>query len=146
MHKIIEQSLINEEIQALFEFTQDFEKRIQWDSQTSSITFMNTEKQLKKGAQVTVISSNDVRMDTEYTVFTPPHQIAIKMLNKSSIFRSFNGSWTYTDVSANQTKLTIIYEFKLQPLYWLLQPIVLKKIRQNMRNKLEDLALAIVNR
>ncbi|MCT4580770.1 MAG: hypothetical protein N4A35_05065 [Flavobacteriales bacterium] len=146
MPRIIEKKLINEEIQTLFEFTQDFEKRVQWDSQTQSINYINAEKQLKKGAQVTVISSNGVRMDTEYTTFTPPHQIAIKMLNQSPIFRAFNGSWIYKRISANQTELTILYEFKLQPLYRLLQPIVLKKTRKNMRNKLEDLAYTIVNR
>lgn len=71
MHQITEKGIVNKHIESLFEFTQDFEKRIQWDSQTKSITFMNSESELKKGAQVTVISNKGVKMDTEYTIFTP---------------------------------------------------------------------------
>lgn len=146
MHQITEKGIVNKNIEPLFEFTQDFEKRIQWDSQTKSITFMNSESELKKGVQVTVISNKGVKMDTEYTIFTPPHKLSIIMLNESTIFKSFNGTWEYRSISDNRTELTITYEFELQPFYSIISPLVNNRIRKNIKSKLSDLASVFVNR
>ena len=146
MYQIIEKANINQNIESLFGFTQDFEKRIEWDSQTKSISFMNTDTILKRGSKVTVISSNGVKMNTVYTIFTPPLQLSIKMLNNSPIFSSFNGSWKYKKISDEKTELSIEYQFRLKILYKLLSPIVISKIRNNMKQKLIDLSYAIDNR
>lgn len=68
------------------------------------------------------------------------------MLNDSTIFKSFNGTWEYRTISNNQTELTITYEFELQPFYSLISPLVNKKIRKNIKSKLSDLTSVFVNR
>ena len=75
-------------------------------------------------------------METEYLSFNSPNEISIKMLNDSSIFNNFIGTWNYASTGNNMTTLKITYNFNLRFLYNLIKRKVSQKIRDNMMKKL----------
>lgn len=146
MHEINEEKEFEMEIHELFDFTQNFEERIKWDSQTKSINFMSNESLLQKGAKVAVISNKGLKMETEYLTFERPHELSIKMTNTSPILKTFIGRWDYKEPTKNHTFIKITYEFHLKFPYTIINSIVSKKIRKNINTKLNNLNEVIVNR
>ena len=146
MHEIIEEKEFEMEIHELFDFTQNFEERIKWDSQTQAINFMNNESELKKGAKVAVISNKGLKMETEYLTFERPKELSIKMTNTSPIFKNFIGRWDYQESSQSHSSIKITYQFQLKFPYTIISFIVSKKIRNNINTKLNNLHEVIVNR
>ena len=120
----------------LFDFTQDFNNRKKWDKQTKEIDFIGDCVELKQGAKVYTKSLEGVYMETEYLTFKRPSEISIKMINKSSIFKDFIGTWNYEVAEECKTIIKITYCFNLIFPYNLLKSKVSKKIRMNMTKKL----------
>jgi hypothetical protein len=137
---ISEEMTFNRDVKWLFEFTQNFEERKKWDKQTPVIEFIEGSTHLEKGAKVFTRSVEGVEMDTEYLTFDPPYRITIKMLDKSSVFKSFVGSWHYLSEGEETTTLRMTYQFDLRFPYKLLKGRVEQKIRTNMKNKLQMLS------
>ena len=137
---VSESDVFNLEISTLFFLSTDFKKRLQWDHQTNAIGFIEGHSVLKKGAKVYTESVEGVKMDTEYLEFDFPHKLSIQMRNKSSVFKSFKGTWQFSEISNTETKLKLLYQFKLRFPYILIAPIVYKRTRKNMRNKLSFLS------
>jgi hypothetical protein len=133
---ISEEIIINRDIDWLFDFTQNFSERKKWDKQTEEIEFFADSTKLEKGAKVYTKSIEGIKMETEYLTFNPPTEISIKMLNKSSIFKSFIGTWYYCESEKGRTTLRITYQFNLRFPYNLVKNKVRKKIRINMTKKL----------
>lgn len=146
MHEIIEEKEFEMKIHELFDFTQNFEERIKWDSQTKAINFMSNESLLQKGAKVAVISNKGLKMETEYLTFERPNELSIKMTNTSPIFKNFIGRWDYQESSQSHSSIKITYRFQLKFPYTIISFIVSKKIRNNINTKLNNLHEVIVNR
>ena len=131
--------IINRNIDWLFEYTQNFSERKKWDKQTKEIDFYDGFSALEKGAKVYTVSVEGIRMETEYLTFESPSEISIKMLNKSSVFKSFIGTWNYIQVEHEKTILKITYQFNLRFPYNLIRRKVLKKVKTNINKKLSFL-------
>ena len=123
----------------LFELTQDMELRLKWDKQTKRIEFIAPHKNLEKGCKVLTESVEGVIMETEYLTYIESEEISIKMLNPNSVFKSFNGKWNYISINKESTSLRVTYQFKLKSIYFFIAPLVHKKIRKNMMQKLNNL-------
>ena len=139
-HSISEQKAFDSDIEWSFDYTQDFIERKNWDKQTLEIQFMDGHTKLQKGAKVWTKSVEGVIMETEYLAFDPPSKIAVRMLNRSSIFKEFVGSWNYIPMNTRQTILKITYDFSLRFPYNLLKLLVFQRIQRNMVKKLDFLA------
>ena len=131
---------INKERHWLFEYTQDFSKRIKWDKQTRKIEFIGQESELKKGSLVYTESIEGIGMETEYLIFKKPEKISIKMINKSKVFKAFTGKWEYLKLESNITVLKITYQFNLRFPYNLIPKTIQRKIKNNMVSKLNYLS------
>jgi len=138
-HSISEKITLNRERVWLFEFTQDITQRQIWDKQTLEIGFLEGDAVLQKGARVYTKSREGIRMDTEYLTFETPIEISIRMMNHSSIFKDFIGTWKYHPTASNTTTLEITYEFNLRFPYRIFSSIVSKKVRKNVLQKLHFL-------
>lgn len=112
---------------------------MKWDNQTMEIDFIDNCKVLKKGSRVYTKSIEGVYMETEYLTFESPSEISIKMINTSKIFRDFAGTWNYYPTKESETVLKITYTFELKFPYNIIKHIVCKKIRNNIKGKLESL-------
>lgn len=135
-HKISEEIQIQREADWLFDFTQDFGKRLKWDKQTKEIAFMNGHEKLEKGAKVFTVSVEGIRMETVYLSFERSKEISIRMLNRSTVFKDFEGTWNYIPIDTSTTILRISYQFNLRFPYNLASSIVLGRISRNINNKL----------
>ncbi len=135
-HIISKEIKVNRDIDWLFDFTQDFGERIKWDKQTKEIAFLDGCKKLEKGATVYTVSAEGIRMETEYLRFEPSRIISIRMLNRSSVFKEFVGSWNYISIDESSTVLRITYEFNLRFPYKLVKGLVSNKVSRNISNKL----------
>ncbi|MDB4160742.1 hypothetical protein N9772_00055 [Bacteroidia bacterium] len=125
----------------LFAFTQDFAERKKWDKQTKSMKFLNGFSTLEKGAQVYTESIEGIRMDTEYLSFDAPNKISIRMLNRSSLFSLFIGTWHYIQLAEDRTSLKITYQFSLRFPFILIKKLVSRRIKANITKKLTDLEI-----
>lgn len=138
-NSISETNTFDRDIDWLFEYTQDFNNRKAWDTQTSEIGFIGDFLKLEKGAKVYTKSIEGVYMETEYLTFNYPNEISIKMLNKSPIFRDFIGTWNYSSTKNHKSCLKITYCFNLKFPYSLIKRKVISKIQINMAEKLRAL-------
>lgn len=127
---------LNRGVDWLFDFTQDFDERLKWDEQTKEIAFMDGCKKLEKGAKVCTVSAEGIRMETEYLSFDHSKEISIRMVNRSSVFRDFVGTWKYISIDESITILRITYEYNLHFPYKLVKGLVSKKVSRNISNKL----------
>lgn len=136
---ISEKETLDKNIDWLFSFTQNFTERKKWDKQTLEIDFFDGFTALKQGAKVYTKSVEGVYMETEYLTFKAPHEISIKMLNKSPVFSDFIGMWNYESTDNEKTILKITYRFNLRFPYNLVKRKVEQRMRVNMTKKLNFL-------
>jgi hypothetical protein len=135
-HSISKEIKIKKDIDWLFDFTQDFGERIKWDKQTKEIAFMDGCKKLEKGAKVYMVSAEGIRMETEYLRFEHSKEISIRMVNRSSVFKDFVGTWNYVSIDESSTVLRITYEYTLRFPYGLVKGLVSNKVSRNISHKL----------
>jgi ribosome-associated toxin RatA of RatAB toxin-antitoxin module len=103
--------------------------------------FLNGFSTLEKGAQVYTESIEGIRMDTEYLSFDAPNKISIRMLNRSSLFSLFIGTWHYIQLAEDRTSLKITYQFSLRFPFILIKKLVSRRIKANITKKLTDLEI-----
>jgi hypothetical protein len=135
-HIISKEIKINKDIDWLFDFTQDFNERLKWDKQTKEIAFMEGYKKLEKRAKVYTVSAEGIKMETEYLKFEPSKVISIRMLNRSSVFKEFVGTWNYISIAESSCVLRITYEYTLRFPYGLVKGLVSNKVSRNISHKL----------
>jgi hypothetical protein len=137
--EITVETQINKNIESLFDLSQDLKERTKWDYHTQKIEFMGTNNILKKGAMVSTLSKEGIYMETKYIIYKRPFIIAVKMMNKSSVFNSFMGTWNYIPINERSTVLKITYKFNLNFKYLFISKLVKNKIQKNICCKLKDL-------
>jgi ribosome-associated toxin RatA of RatAB toxin-antitoxin module len=75
-------------------------------------------------------------METEYLKFEPSKVISIRMLNRSSVFKEFVGTWNYFSLAESSCVLRITHEYSLRFPFGLVKGLVSNKVSRNISNKL----------
>jgi hypothetical protein len=77
--KFTEQSLVDERREKVFDFTQDYNKRLRWDTFLKKADLIEGAIEAGKGAKSYCVSKNGLGMVTEYITYNRPKVTAIKM-------------------------------------------------------------------
>lgn len=77
----------------LFDLTQDYTLRTEWDTLTTEAYLLNDAKVAALGVQARCIGGNGLAMDIEYMSYKPNEVAAVKMVNGPYIFDHFAGGW-----------------------------------------------------
>lgn len=139
--KFTETILIDKNSEQVFDFTQDYNKRLEWDTFLKKAELIEDASSADKGVKAYCLAKNGIGMTTEYVTFNRPKATAIKMTNKSFIFKSFLGSWTFKEITPNQTEVLFLYSFSLRFPFNLLTNFIKKNLQSNVTQRLIDLKL-----
>ena len=112
--KFSERIVVNCSAAEAFDYTQDYKRRLTWDTFLKQADLMEGAQQAAKGVKAYCVAKNGLGMITEYVTFNRPKATAIRMTKGPLLFKSFLGSWTFKACSEDQTEIIFLYAFTLR--------------------------------
>lgn len=138
--------LIHAQPEVVFDYTQDYQSRLTWDTFLKKAELINGAITAEKGVKAFCVSKNGLGMTTEYITFNRPKVTAIKMTQGPFMFKSFFGSWTFNKISCDKTQVIFLYSFSLRFPFTLMTYFTKKNLEKNVQQRLEDLKWNIENK
>ena len=122
----------------LFDLTQDYSRRTEWDPFPESYEFHEGATHAQLGVHVTVRARNGFRMRVEYVTFDRPRVAAIKMVTGPWFIRSFAGAWHFFPEAEESTRVTFKYNVIAGPgmVGKLLQPFIDRSFSRHTKQRL----------
>ncbi|MBK9247061.1 MAG: SRPBCC family protein [Ignavibacteria bacterium] len=137
--KFSESILICDSPETVFDFTQDYSKRLQWDTFLIQAELLGGAIHANKGVKAYCVSKNRLGMTTEYVTFQRPRYTAVKMTQGPFLFKECLGSWRFRQVAEKSTEVTFRYSFTLRFPFTLVTYFIRKNLQINVRRRLIDL-------
>jgi ribosome-associated toxin RatA of RatAB toxin-antitoxin module len=130
---------INKAPEVVFDFTQDYDRRLVWDTFLKKATLVDGAIEAGKGVRAYCVAKNGLGMLTEYVSYNRPKVTAVKMIKGPWLFKSFQASWRFKELSTGQTAVIFQYSFSLHFPFNLSQAFIKKNLKKNVRQRLSDL-------
>lgn len=137
--KFTEAIIINCSQTKTFDYTQDYNSRLQWDTFLKRAELIEGAARAEKGVKAYCVAKNGLGMVTEYVSFIRPKATAIKMTKGPYLFKSFLGSWTFKDLGHSQTEVIFLYSFILRFPFSIIPGFIKSRLQANVRQRLIDL-------
>jgi ribosome-associated toxin RatA of RatAB toxin-antitoxin module len=141
-----EQSIeINAPRSFLFDLTQDYSRRLDWDPFLKEARLVGGADKPGVGVRAWCVAKTGMGMETEYVSFNPPERTAVRMTRGPAILKSFAGSWVFESKGHNKTKVVFRYHLTASP-HWLrlvLEPVLQVVFSRDTRKRLEALKRAV---
>ncbi len=133
---------------ALFELSQDYNRRLEWDPFLRSAELLGGATEPDVGVRALCVDRKGTGMETEYVSYNPPRAVAVKMTRGPWFLESFAGSWRFEEVKPGQTSVGFCYSLNAWPrsLSWLLNPIIERVFARDTRRRLIALKEAVEKR
>ena len=144
--KFSETIIIQAKQEQVFDFTQDYNNRLKWDTFLKRADLIGGALFANKGIKAYCVSKNGLGMETEYVTFNRPKVTAIKMTKGPFMFKSFLGSWTFKELSADKTEVIFLYSFLLRFPFTLLTRFIKLNLQANVKQRLLNLKYNIENK
>jgi ribosome-associated toxin RatA of RatAB toxin-antitoxin module len=139
MNRFIEKIIIDEIPERVFDFTQDYNKRLCWDTFLKKADLIGGATRADKGVKAYCVAKNGLGMVTEYVTFNRPKVTAIKMTKGPFMFKAFLGSWTFKELPNNKTEVAFLYSFSLNFPFNVVPAFIKKNLQNNVKQRLLDL-------
>ena len=132
----------------LFELTQDYGRRLEWDPFLRSAELVGGAARPGVGVRAWCVAKSGLGMETEYVSFHPPRVTAVKMTRGPRLIASFAGSWRFDEVAPGVTRVSFRYHLQARPrwLAWLLTPALGWVFARDTRWRLAALKDAVERR
>jgi len=143
--KFTETIVIEEISERVFDFTQDYSKRLSWDTFLKKAYLTDGAVNAAKGVKAYCVAKNGLGMTTEYITFNRPKVTAIKMTKGPYLFKSFLGSWIFKEIDENKTEVSFLYSFSLRFPFNLITGVIRNNLQKNVRQRLIDLKTNVEN-
>jgi ribosome-associated toxin RatA of RatAB toxin-antitoxin module len=137
---------INCTLEVAFDFTQDYDQRLSWDTFLKKADLIEGATKSGKGVKAYCVAKNGLGMETEYITFNRPKATAIEMTKGPFMFETFLGSWTFKEIQSNLTEVTFLYSFKLRFPFSIVKKMVKRNLESNVKQRLIDLKNSIENK
>jgi len=134
---------IDENPGKVFDYTQDYNNRLAWDTFLIKAELIENAEKAGKGVKAYCVAKNGIGMETEYVTFNPPKVTAIKMTKGPYFFKTFLGSWTFKEISDNKTEVNFLYSFTLRFPFNMIGFVIKRNLRNNVKQRLKDLKSCI---
>ena len=122
-----------------FDYTQDYNQRLHWDTFLKRAELIDGAATAERGVKAYCVAKNGLGMVTEYVSFNRPRATAIKMTKGPYLFKSFLGSWTFKEVQPGLTEVIFLYSFQLRFPFNLAAGFIKRNLQANVRQRLRDL-------
>ncbi len=126
-----------------FDYTQDYDRRLSWDSFLKKAELVDGARAAGIGVKAWCVAKNGLGMETQYVSFNRPRATAIKMTKGPFMFQSFLGSWTFKEMEAEQTEVIFLYSFQLRFPFNMITGIIKRNLQKNVQQRLKDLKSVI---
>jgi len=137
--RITEKIIISSTREVIFDFTQDYAGRLKWDTFLKKAELLDGAIEAGVGVRADCAAKNGFGMITEYVSFNRPDGTAVKMTKGPIMFRSFAGSWKFTELDAGLTEVSFIYSYELRWPFSMFHGMFKNKLRSEVRQRLVDL-------
>lgn len=137
--KFSEKILIAKPQLAVFDYTQNYQKRLEWDTFLIKAYLLEDAQEAEMGVKAYCVAYNGLGMETEYVSFQRPHVTAIKMTKGPIMFSSFLGSWNFKKITEHKTQVIFLYAYQLRFPFSLLSYVIKHLLRKNVKHRLQDL-------
>lgn len=139
--KFAEAITINQAAEKLFDYTQDYNKRLYWDTFLTKAELLDGAISAGKGVKAWCVAHNGLGMETEYVSFNRPRVTAVKMTKGPYLFKSFLGSWTFKQISSTHTEVRFLYTYQLRFPFSLAGWLIKRNLQNNVKQRLTDLKM-----
>lgn len=125
----------------LFALAQDYGVRLEWDAFSRRLVFLDGAKQAAVGVRAWGRAWNGLTMVVEYITVNPPNVAAMQMVRGPFFFARFSGSWKFTALGPNKTRVTFNYHFTTPWKYLrpFLDAVLHRVLSWEMERRLRDL-------
>ncbi len=137
--KFSESININSGAEKIFDLTQDYDKRLVWDTFLKKADLIEGAIEAGKGVKAFCVAKNGIGMETEYITFNRPNVTAIRMTKGPFMFKTFAGSWTFREIEPLKTEVTFSYSFALRFPFSLFPGRIKQNLSNNVKQRLTDL-------
>ena len=122
----------------LFDLTQDYSRRLDWDSYLSEAYLLNGAKFADVGVDSFCKNKSGLVMISRYISFNRPSVAAVTMIKGSFILSRFSGAWNVKKIDEMNSILIFTYNFELKGgfLGRLILPIVAYFFSNDMKKRL----------
>lgn len=136
--KFSERILIHRNQTEVFDCTQDYARRLDWDTFLTRAELVDVQV-AGLGAKAYCVATNGIGMEITYVSFRRPQVNAVKMTRGPYLFRSFLGSWTFHKQAEQETEVVFLYAFSLRFPFNLGAFFVKWILQREVRTRLKDL-------
>jgi hypothetical protein len=141
MHQIkfSESTIIHTSQERAFDYTQDYNKRLVWDTFLIKAELIHGATEAAVGVKAYCVAHNGLGMETEYVSFSRPKVTAIKMTQGPYMFKDFLGSWNFKAIGSNEIEVIFLYSFTLRFPFNVFSLFIKWNLKRNVRQRLTDL-------
>jgi hypothetical protein len=129
---------------ALFDLTQDYGRRLDWDPFLKEARLVDGADGAGPGVRAWCVARNGLGMETRYVSFDPPSVCAVEMTRGPWTFRRFAGSWRFDPVGPGRTRVSFTYSLVGRPR--ILTGLLGWALARETRRRLEALKRAVEGR
>ena len=141
--KFLEKITIDSTQEIIFDYTQDYNNRLSWDTFLKKAELIEGMTKAGKGVKAYCVAKNGLGMETEYVSFNRPKVTSVKMTKGPFLFKTFLGSWTFKELKQDLTEVTFLYSFELRFPFSLMTYYIKRNLQKNVRQRLLDLKTCI---
>ena len=130
--------VIHAPAELVYEVSQDYAVRYEWDPFPERIELLDGAKCIGKGTKVLVLAKNGLKMEVIFVQVKPPATAAIKMTKGPFFLESFSGSWVFKAMGDGSTRARFVYSVKSKawafPLFldgiiaWYFKGVVIRRL------------------
>jgi ribosome-associated toxin RatA of RatAB toxin-antitoxin module len=99
----------------LFELTQDYARRLDWDPFLKEARLVGGASAAALGARAWCVARSGFGMETRYVSFQPPSVCAVEMTAGPWFLRTFAGSWRFEQTGPARTRVSFTYQLVARP-------------------------------
>jgi len=122
----------------LFDLTQDYKKRLEWDPYLTEAYLLDGAKHADLGVDSYCRNRSGSVMISRYISFDRPNVAAVTMVKGPLILKRFSGAWNVKKLSEERSLLVFTYNFELKGGFIgrLFLPIAVYVFSKDMKNRL----------
>jgi len=99
----------------LFEWSQNTERRSEWDTFVSKIQWLEGETGPRVSAAARVHSKDGVSIVARRVSFQPARRTEFVMEEGPAFLRALSGEWTFSQIDACACRVAFVYSFAVRP-------------------------------
>ena len=134
-----EQITVGAPQEAVFNFSQDYGRRLEWDTFLKRAELINGATRAGLGVKAYCVSKGGYKMETEYVSYQAPKVTAVKISKGPYMFKNFVGSWNFRKLSEQETEVLFTYAFSLRFPFNFIGFYIKWDLAKNVRERLKDL-------